>query len=164
MTKPGLQELLDQIGDLFVEGSPHAKALGLKLVELKPARAVIEAPYDDRLVGDPDTGVLHGGVATALIDHTCGLAAFSGLGGEAAVVTLDLRIDYMRAAAPGKSLIAEATCDRVTAHVAFVTGLAHDGDPSDPVATARAAFIAPKPNVAQAKAARAALKEQGHEV
>src|ERR1700743_3329739 len=36
-------------------------------------------PYSENLVGDPQTGVVHGGVITGLLDHTCGLAVMSKL-------------------------------------------------------------------------------------
>ena len=54
------------IASLIVEGSPHAVALGFRIDKLTPGRANMSAPYDDSLVGDPDTGTLHGGVITAL--------------------------------------------------------------------------------------------------
>ena len=42
--------------------------------------------------------------------------------------------DRIRAATPGKTVIARAECYRLTRSAAFVRGLAHDGDPADPVA------------------------------
>ncbi|RMF39859.1 MAG: thioesterase, partial [Alphaproteobacteria bacterium] len=55
----------------FIEALPHNKALGLKLVEIGPGFARLRIPYDARLIGDPETGVLHGGVVTALLDSCC---------------------------------------------------------------------------------------------
>ncbi|WP_417495654.1 PaaI family thioesterase [Maricaulis sp.] len=139
---PGdLQALLDELAPLLVDGSPHAVALGLTLVSLKPGLAVMRAPYSADLVGDPDSGILHGGVITALLDHVCGLAAFSGFGGQDTPATLDLRLDYMRPAKPGLDVTAEAICLKSHGLVAFVRATAHDGDIDDPVATAQAAFM-----------------------
>ncbi|WP_417480975.1 PaaI family thioesterase [Maricaulis sp.] len=136
-----LQTLLDELAPLLVDGSPHAVALGLTLVSLKPGLAVMRAPYSPDLVGDPESGILHGGVITALLDHVCGLAAFSGFGGQDTPATLDLRLDYMRPAKPGLDVTAEAVCLKSHGLVAFVRATAHDGDIDDPVATAQAAFM-----------------------
>jgi uncharacterized protein (TIGR00369 family) len=138
------QAHLDELADLLVAGSPHAVDLGFVLDSITPGVAIIRAPYRDDLIGDPDTGVMHGGVVTALLDHTAGLAAFAGFGGDKAVATLDLRLDYMRPAEPGKDVIAEAKTVKVSGLFAFVSAIAHDGDPDNPVATAHAAFMVSK--------------------
>jgi uncharacterized protein (TIGR00369 family) len=96
-------------------------------------------------VGDPDTGVIAGGVVTSLLDHTCGMAIISAAGGLMSTATLDLRIDYMRAAAPRAGVTATAHCDKLTRSVAFVRAEAWDVDPSDLIATAQGAFIINRP-------------------
>ncbi|HAQ34771.1 MAG: thioesterase [Maricaulis sp.] len=154
-----LQDLLDRLSPLLVDGSPHAQALGLALDGLGPGRATMRAPYRVDLIGDPETRVLHGGVVTALLDHACGVAAFSGLGAKETPATLDLRIDYMRPAEPGKDIIAEAECIRAHGLIAFVRATAHDGDESDPVATAQAAFMVTKPSKEAADRVRTIMAE-----
>ncbi|MND78153.1 hypothetical protein D3C80_698620 [compost metagenome] len=57
------------------------------------------------------------------------------------VATLDLRVDYMRAAAPGRDLLAEARCYRLTRNLAFVRAWAFEDDPTDPVAAAQSAYM-----------------------
>jgi acyl-coenzyme A thioesterase PaaI-like protein len=59
--------------------------------------------------------------------------------------TLDLRVDYMRAATPGKRIFGRGECYAVTRSVGFVRGVAHDGDPADPVAHVTATFMFTKP-------------------
>ena len=134
-------EMIRTLGNAAVQGSPHAKALGLEFVEAEVGRAVLKAPYKPELVGDPETGVIAGGVVTALLDHVCGQAVWAALQGYTTIATLDLRIDYMRAAEPGLDVFAEAHCYKLTRSVAFVRATAYDKDPSDPVAAAQAAFM-----------------------
>jgi acyl-coenzyme A thioesterase PaaI-like protein len=80
-------------------------------------------------------------VVTTLLDHACGQAVFAALGEPGTIATLDLRIDYMRAAEPGKALFCRAHCYKLTRSVAFVRASAYDDQVDDPVATAQAAFM-----------------------
>ncbi|HEY8573366.1 MAG TPA: PaaI family thioesterase [Phenylobacterium sp.] len=127
---------------------PQAAALGFKFVSVGEARGSLEVPWREDLVGDPHTGVIAGGVVTSLLDHTCGLAiasAAASIGGPFGTATLDLRIDYMRPAAPRAGVTAEAHCYKLTRSIAFVRAQAWDADPSDPIATAQAAFVLNRP-------------------
>jgi uncharacterized protein (TIGR00369 family) len=121
--------------------APHADALGLSLVSIDRGRGVMTAPWREELVGDPETEVIASGVVTALIDHTCGLAINSALGQMVPIATLDLRIDYLRPAAPRAGVTAEAHAYRLTRTVGFVRAEAWDAERSDLVATAQAAFM-----------------------
>jgi uncharacterized protein (TIGR00369 family) len=136
-------EALRELARHMVETVPQASALGFKLLSVEPSKGSILAPWRQDLVGDPDTGVIAGGVITALLDHACGLAITSTATGGSlfSTATLDLRIDYMRAAAPGADVTAEAHCYKLTRSIAFVRGHAFDADREDPIATAQGAFI-----------------------
>jgi hypothetical protein len=63
-----------RIARQFIEAIPFSKALGMRLDEIGDGVAVISMPYDPALVGDPQSGVIHGGAVSALMD-TCGGAA-----------------------------------------------------------------------------------------
>jgi len=122
-------------------GSPHAVALGIEVISVDKSGALMKVPYDKKLVGDPSTGVIAGGVVTALLDHCCGSAVHTQMTEYSMIATLDLRIDYMRAAEPGKAIFAKAHCYKITRSVAFVRAVAYDDNPDDPVAAAQAAFM-----------------------
>ena len=125
----------------FNELIPHNKALGMALLELERGEAKFKLPYDAKLVGNPDTGVLHGGAITALLDACSGAAVFSALPALMPIATLDLRIDYLRAAEAGRDVIAHATCYKTTRNVAFTRAVAYHDDEADPIATSAGTFM-----------------------
>jgi len=132
---------MQQAGAQMMLASPHARALGFEMVSVAKGEATLKVPYRDDLVGDPQTGVIAGWVVTALLDHVCGQAVATTLDTYAPIATLDLRIDYLRAAEPGLDIFAHAHCFKLTRSVAFVRASAYDRTRDDPVAAAQAAFM-----------------------
>ncbi len=137
MTQASLRDLLPQL----VSGPPHPQALGFQLEGVEDDVVILRCPYREDLIGDPESRVLAGGVVTTLLDHVCGMAVWVKLDRYMPIATLDLRIDYMRAAEPGLDLLARARCYKLTRSVAFVRAWAYDKDHNDPVAAAQSAFI-----------------------
>lgn len=144
---PGLHDTVpaaDGNGQLMT-GLPFGRELDMRLHEAGNGVAVVSVPYAPRLVGDPETGVLHGGVITALLDTACGWAVMAAPAPLRSTATLDLRIDYMRPASVGREVFARAECYRLTRAIAFARAVAYHADPSEPVATAQGAFILERP-------------------
>lgn len=133
---------ITQLMDSIARYVPHNQALGIRFVSSAPGHVIMALPYDPKLVGNPDTGVIHGGAITALLDGTCGVAVFERVGQPVPIATLDLRIDYLRPATPGREVLARAECFRVTRNIAFVRCEAfHEGNQAEGVAVANGTFI-----------------------
>ena len=124
----------------FILALPHCRALGMTVDNVGDGEATMSMPWDDKLVGDPSSGVIHGGAVSTLMDTCGGTAVMAHPSGPATTATLDLRIDYMRPATPGQSITATATCYHMTRTVAFVRAVATDQDTENPVAAATGAF------------------------
>lgn len=134
----------------FITAIPHAKEMGMQITELGEGRATITMAYDPRLVGDPATGVLHGGAVSALMDTASGAAVMCHPEAPVSTATLDLRIDYFRPATPGQTITARAECHHVTRSVAFTRVIATDDDESRPVAMGTGAFTVDQPRKSKA--------------
>lgn len=116
-------------------------SLGGEVLEVGRGRARMRLPYGAHLVGDPDTGVVHGGVITAMLDQSCGIAVASALTTLMPFATLDLRIDYMKPATPHADILFEAECLKVTHEVAFTRGVAYQTSREAPIALSTGAFM-----------------------
>lgn len=131
---------LDRLMATF-EALPHIKALGLRCVEFDRGSCLFELPYSEQLVGNSETGVVHGGVITSLLDSAGGAVAFTVISAGKSVATLDLRIDYLTQAAPRQVIMGYAECYRQTKSVAFVRGYAYQDSADDPIASFSASFM-----------------------
>jgi len=138
------QERIAEIAARMTTQTPQAAALGVELISASPV--IFKVPWREDLVGDPDTGVIAGGAVTTVLDHACGLAIHVASPDTWGGPTLDLRIDYMRPAAPRAAIFAEAHCYKVGRTIAFVRASAYDVEIGDPIATAQGAFaLNPRP-------------------
>lgn len=119
----------------------HCHAFGMKVTHLEHGKGSMSIAYQEDLIGDTRSGVVHGGVITALLDSLGGLVVMSSVPDGTAVATLDLRIDYLRPATPGETIRATAECHTLTKHVAFVRGAAYHEVITDPIAHCTGAFM-----------------------
>ena len=121
--------------------TPYARYLGMRVVETGPGFAVLALPYRPEIVGDPVRKVVFGGAITGLLDHASGLAVACALDIFRAIATVDLRVDYLRAASPGLDLYARVDCYKVTRNVAFIRGVAYEHSTDDPFASCLGTFM-----------------------
>ena len=121
----------------------HGRALGLDYRASGENWMELALPWREELVGVPSTGVLASGAIVSLIDTASGGSVWMALGRFVPIVTLDLRIDYMRPAVKGETVIARCECVKLTKQVAFIRGIAHGGDPDRPIAHSAATFMTP---------------------
>ena len=81
--------------------SVYGHISGQRLDRAAPGEAWTSLPFRPVFIGDTERGVLHGGVVTAMLDESCGMAVDLALDGTRAIATLDLRIDYQKPAIAG---------------------------------------------------------------
>jgi len=89
--------------------------------------------YQEWLVGNPESGILHGGVITTLIDIGLGFAVFSALPNLVPIASPDLRNDYLKPAIPRISFFSGTRCYKLARNVGFTRAFAYYDDSVDPV-------------------------------
>lgn len=125
----------------YVRQVGHGGALGIAYVAHGEDWAELGLPYRPELVGMPESGIIASGPIISLMDMATSLAIWVRLGHFRHQATLDLRVDYLRPAVPERTITGRGECYGLTRSVGFVRGLAHDGDPDDPVAHVSGTFI-----------------------
>ncbi len=103
----------------FIGSLAQCGELGIHPIYAAKNRLVLELPYSQKIVGNPETGVIHGGGITTLMDTASGTVILCALPDFELCPTLDLRVDYMRPAEPGHSVYARAHAYRVTDNIIF---------------------------------------------
>ncbi len=125
----------------YVRQVGHGGALGIFYHAHGEDWAELGLPYAEHLIGVAESGVIASGPIISLMDMATSIAIWIRLGRFRHQATLDLRVDYLRPARPQQTIIGRGECYGVTRSVGFVRGLAHDGDPTDPVAHVSGTFM-----------------------
>lgn len=112
--------------DRFMSVIEHGKQIGMSLMDIEEGFLSFELAYDDKLIGNPLTGVIHGGAVSAFMDQACGCAAIYSIWPKFELMpTIDLRIDYMKAALPHHSVYARVQAYKISKRVVFTRGIAY---------------------------------------
>lgn len=123
------------------EAVPHVRELGMTVIDLHHGYGQMRVPCTDRLVGNPKTGVIHGGVITSFLDTLSGLVVMASVPENTPLATLDLRIDYLRPALSQQDIFGSAECYGVTESIAFVRGTAYQDTFRKPIANCTGTFM-----------------------
>ena len=98
------------------------QTLGAILTLVAPGAVEIELPYRADLT--QQHGFLHAGVVASVLDSACGYAAFSLMPADAAVLSVEFKVNLL-APARGERLVARAEVKRAGRTVTVCTADAH---------------------------------------
>lgn len=130
----------EKAGKFFFKAG-HTGWLGIRYVNHGDNWVELELPWREELLGEPDRAILASGPIISLMDMASGMSIWQKMGIFTPIATLDLRVDYQRAARERSAVLGRVECYRTTRSAAFVRGIAHDGDIDDPVAHIAGVFM-----------------------
>ena len=130
--KPFEPEFVEGLADIFENKVVFNSVIGLRIVSIAPERVTGRIEMRPELVGHYGYHRLHGGVISAGLDATAGLAVMAALGARhmdetvaqrlarfSRLGTIDLRVDYLRPAI-GERFELAAEVMRIGSRVASV--------------------------------------------
>ena len=145
-------EFIDGLTQMFEQHISFNRLLGLHITALAPEQVAARIDMRPELVGHFTYNRLHGGVISAGLDAMGGLAVMAAIGGKhmdeapaarlqrfSRLGTIDLRIDYLRAAI-GSQFLLQAQVLRLGSRVAN-TRMEFLGQHGELLATGAAAYI-----------------------
>lgn len=95
------------------------RTIGATMIRVEPGIVEIEMPFRPDLT--QQDGFLHAGIVATILDSACGYAAFSLLPADAAVLTVEFKINLLRPAA-GERFVARARVLKPGKTLTVVTG------------------------------------------
>ena len=78
--------------------------IGAELTSVSPGEVVIELPFREDLT--QQHGYLHAAITTAIVDSACGYAAYTLMPADAAVLTVEFKVNFLAPAA-GRRFVAD---------------------------------------------------------
>ena len=134
--------------ELFENFVPFNRVLGLKIESFDSKAPQLRFDMKPELIGNPNRGILHGGVISAALDVMAGFSIHAAMldrdnahssDGFPKMGTIDLRIDYLRPGR-GRYFIATGRVARLGSRVA-VTHMGLVNDEGEQIATGSAAYM-----------------------
>jgi uncharacterized protein (TIGR00369 family) len=114
---------LDQLQQLITRG-PYNRWLGFTVLKAGADGIEIRAAWREEWVVNPERRYTHGGILAAIVDVAADYAIAAQLGRP--VPTIDLRVDYHKAAMPG-DLTAKASIVRAGSQYSTAEAYVYDG-------------------------------------
>jgi uncharacterized protein (TIGR00369 family) len=114
--------------------------IGAALSSVSPGEVVIELPFRDDLT--QQDGYLHAAIITAIVDSACGYAAYTLMHPDAAVLTVEYKVNFLAPAA-GRRFVAVGRVTRPGRTLTVTAGdvVAETEAGSKPVATMLATMM-----------------------
>jgi uncharacterized protein (TIGR00369 family) len=125
----------------LVRNVGHGRALAVEYRQSAGNWIELALPWREELVGIAEEGIFASGAIVSLLDTCGGASVWMALGHFQPIVTIDLRLDYLRPAIKGETVIARCECYKLTRQVAFIRGTAHGGAPDRAIAQATGTFM-----------------------
>jgi uncharacterized protein (TIGR00369 family) len=132
----------EQVQQLLTRG-PYHQWLGLQVLKVERDAIEIKATWREEWVVNPDKRYTHGGILGALVDLAADWALVSRTG--RGVPTIDMRVDYHRAAMPG-DLIAKGRVVKSGGQFSVSEAHVYDKDGAL-VASGRGVYLTAPPKV-----------------
>lgn len=115
--------------------------IGARLTRVTPGEVEIELPFREDL--SQQHGFMHGGIVTAIVDTACGYAALSLMEAEAAVLTVEFKLNFV-SPARGERFVARGRVTKPGRILTVCQGdvVALNGTEEKPVGTMLATMMA----------------------
>jgi len=120
---------------------PYHEWLGIEVISVSEGEIELSAKWREEWVVNPEGGYTHGGILAALVDLTADWALVSQTG--RGVPTIDLRVDYHRAALRG-DLRTKGKVIKFGSQVSIAEAYVYDAD-GRLLASGRGAYSTAKP-------------------
>lgn len=118
MAKPQNQDFERDVRASF-DRQAVMKLMGAELVHIATGEIDIELPFRVELT--QQHGYLHAGVVTTLVDSACGFAAFTLMPADAAVLTVEFKVNLI-APAEGHTMVARGRVVRAGRNITVCNG------------------------------------------
>jgi len=125
----------------MMTGHNHNGLIGTRYCAHGDNWCELKLPWRDDLIGDAELGIIASGPIITMMDSATSISIWLATRKFRPQATLDLRVDYLRPAEPGKTVIGRGECYKITKSIAFVRGEAHDGDRAHPIAHVAGTYI-----------------------